>query len=51
MIDQDEVRELKAQDRHYRQYQRKLAAHPKCNDPDHPGCWICNDEEGEENED
>ena len=34
-----------------RRYQRRLAAHPSCSDPDHPGCMWCNfDEEGDEDE-
>ena len=52
MIDLDEVRELKWQARKQRSYAIKLSMYPKCNDPDHPGCYICNEEEeGEEDED
>ena len=43
MFDNDDYEraELAAQDRHERRYQHALAAHPQCNDPDHPGCESC----------
>jgi hypothetical protein len=28
-----------------RSYEGELARHPDCNDPDHPGCHHCFDEE------
>lgn len=39
---------LEAEDRDARLYRATLAAHPDCNDPDHPGCSHC--EPTEDNE-
>jgi len=36
-----EAAELRAQDRHEHAYTARLMAHPDCNDPDHPGCVVC----------
>lgn len=27
-----------------RQYRNRLSAHPNCQDPDHPGCRLCEPE-------
>ncbi|MDZ7789707.1 MAG: hypothetical protein U5L08_04285 [Xanthomonadales bacterium] len=42
---EDERAELRAETLHQRRYQRQLDAHPQCNDPDHPGCEQCEDED------
>jgi hypothetical protein len=43
--------DVMADEQKQRRYQRRLAAHPSCSDPDHPGCMWCNfDEEGDEDE-
>lgn len=43
-IDRDE---LIIAERWNRQYGKRLAAHPDCRDPDHPGCeWCVDNEEG-----
>ena len=36
-----DMAELAAIDRAARAYCRKLAAHPSCSDPEHPGCLRC----------
>lgn len=38
---QAECAELAAIDRAARAHCRKLAAHPSCSDPEHPGCFRC----------
>lgn len=48
MIDEYEVAELKAEAALERRYKFHLAAHPSCRDPEHPGCWKCEDTEGED---
>lgn len=40
---------LKAQTFYENRYRAVLRAHPKCSDPDHPGCHLC--EEDEEDDD
>jgi hypothetical protein len=34
-----------------RRYNRRLAAHPNCADPDHPGCAGCDDDGDGQEED
>ena len=41
MMDDYDMEELKAQDRHERRHRSMLMAHPSCRDPDHPGCDLC----------
>jgi hypothetical protein len=48
MMDEYDIEELKAQDRHERRYRGMLMAHPSCRDPDHPGCDLCEDDEDDE---
>lgn len=48
MIDFDEVSELRSQVRYTQRHQRMLFASPDCNDPDHPGCPCCDDDEGDD---
>lgn len=48
MNDLDELAELQAQFLRTYQYQRDLARHPDCRDPDHPGCERCMNEPNEE---
>ena len=43
-MDEYDIEELKAQDRHERLYRLKMMEHPDCRDPDHPGCEKCEDE-------
>lgn len=38
---QDTISELRYQVRHDQRYHSMLAASPSCDDPDHPGCSIC----------
>ena len=45
-FDEDEMNDLRAEDRARKKYQRALMLNPDCRDPDHPGCDLC-----EENED
>lgn len=40
-----EMEEMRADDRIERRYQRQLANHPHCQDPDHPGCEKCEPED------
>lgn len=40
----DDIEELRVQQRYQRIYQRQLANHPQCIDPDHPGCPYCDDD-------
>lgn len=40
--------ELKAQTFYENRYKAVLRAHPKCNDPDHPGCHLCEDDEDDD---
>ena len=40
--------ELKAQTFYENRYKAVLRAHPKCNDPDHPGCDLCEDDEDDD---
>lgn len=47
-MDEYDIEELKAQDRHERRYRGMLMAHPSCRDPDHPGCDLCEDDEDDE---
>ncbi len=28
-----------------RRHDRELTRHPNCADPDHPGCWRCEEDE------
>lgn len=47
--------ELEQEAKAERRYNARLAAHPHCMDPDHPGCVHCNepvesDDEGENDE-
>lgn len=30
-----------------RRYSTALALYPRCDDPEHPGCSLCQDEDGE----
>lgn len=49
-MDQQEVNAVRWQRYHERLKQRKLADHPDCRDPEHPGCESCgggDDELGE----
>lgn len=41
-IEDEERMDARAQ----RQYEARLAQHPDCRDPDHPGCELCNEEDG-----
>lgn len=36
-----EANELRAQVIFERQYKARLSRHPNCQDPDHPGCKLC----------
>lgn len=45
---EDERAELDALDRARKAYRAKLARHPHCDDPEHPGCSQCVDEEDPE---
>ena len=47
MMDDYDIEELKAQDRHERRHRSMLMAHPSCRDPDHPGCDLCEEDEDE----
>ena len=40
-------RELNHEGATERRYSTALALHPRCDDPDHPGCGYCQDEEPE----
>lgn len=42
--------EFVAEARMSRSHSRALARHPSCNDPDHPGCSLCVDDEEDEEE-
>lgn len=46
--DDDERAELAAQARANKRYLNRLARHPDCRDPDHPGCSSCMDEDEDE---
>jgi hypothetical protein len=35
----EEIRQAQEEER----YRYALMAHPDCNDPDHPGCEVCDD--------
>lgn len=37
----DIAADLRQDDEANLQYERALIAHPDCNDPDHPGCSLC----------
>jgi hypothetical protein len=43
----DEACELLAQHQHQHRQQRALLGAPNCRDPEHPGCYLC-EEGGEE---
>ena len=46
------AQDVMADEAKQRRYQRRLAAHPSCSDPDHPGCmWCAFDEEDEDEAD
>ena len=40
-MDEIEADELRHEAIAMRRHQQKLAAHPDCRDPDHPGCAKC----------
>ena len=40
-MDEFEADELRREVIAMRWYQKKLASHPNCRDPDHPGCEKC----------
>jgi hypothetical protein len=42
LSDRDEMRR---ESRYERMREAELSRHPDCRDPDHPGCWKCEDEE------
>ncbi len=42
--DDHEAADLAAEDRARRAYLARLARHPDCRDPDHPGCELCDPE-------
>lgn len=42
-IDELELEDLARQEQAKKAHERKLAMHPMCADPDHPGCEHCND--------
>jgi hypothetical protein len=46
--DDYEVEELRMQRRWDRQRYNKLARHPDCRDPDHPGCEACCEDDNDE---
>lgn len=46
-----EAAELRAEDAWQRRQSARLAAHPDCRDPDHPGCVHCRDEDEDEGDD
>lgn len=57
--DDPDAYELAQEAKAERRYYARLAAHPHCDDPDHPGCVHCDeseddvesdDEEGEDDE-
>lgn len=41
----DELNDLRMEDRARRQYQSALMRNPDCRDPDHPGCESCEETE------
>ena len=47
-MDELEADELRREAIAMRWYQQKLASHPDCRDPDHPGCEKCMEPEGDE---
>lgn len=40
-----DIEDLKLERLADRRYKARLAAHPSCRDPDHPGCEECSDED------
>lgn len=48
--DNIEHQEMKARSFYENRYRAVLRAHPKCNDPDHPGCHLCEDDDEYEDE-
>lgn len=49
MIDlDDELADLRAEDRSQRRYRSQLVAAPDCQDPEHPGCECCCGDEADE---
>lgn len=49
--DDPEASELRQQDRWQRRRLARLAAHPDCRDPDHPGCEYCEPRDDQLNDD
>lgn len=47
-MDELEADELRREAIAMRWYRQKLASHPDCRDPDHPGCEKCMEPEGDE---
>ena len=47
-MDELEAEELRREAIAMRWYRQKLAAHPDCRDPDHPGCEKCMVEEDDD---
>ena len=49
--DDDDLEELRLDAIAERQHLNRLARHPDCRDPDHPGCQACQDNEDEDDHD
>ena len=47
-MDDLEAEELRREVIAMRWYQKKLASHPNCRDPDHPGCEKCMEPAGDD---
>jgi hypothetical protein len=43
----DELNDLRLEDRARRRYENALMRNPDCRDPDHPGCESCEENEDE----
>ena len=46
----DELEDLRAEARYARRHHNKLARHPNCQDPDHPGCEACEGDADDSND-
>lgn len=46
---ESELQELRHEAQQERIYREKLALHPRCDDPDHPGCSLCEQYDQAEN--
>lgn len=43
----DELNDLRLEDRARRRYENALMRNPDCRDPDHPGCELCEENDDE----